>query len=416
MSIYQLLVVSLAFLGSILALNSPCPDLFHYDSTDEPNQWSGTVTLLSDDDLQGVWTRLIFDEKLTELELHDNFEVVRADNHREYLIKNRDFVLKAATPVDVKITVKYEGDKIPTLIGYRLNAKMVCPSSNVNSEEFFSGDLNNKDFLSSITSSSEVSAYACGTTPPSANHERANKKAQNGQWPWQGAIYIRNNSVEKYVCEAILISNRHVLTPGHCVTYLKSEFVVPARLLRVYLGKYSLDNDGENKEIQGFEVERIHLYPGYRSKGLLNDLAVIRLDKPVIISDYVRPVCLSPKGEKRDGILIGYEIKGERFLKFDQANVEVLNEEECIKKNSFLKGFYTDNTLCTSYAENDSVCVGDSGSSLVYLSGGPKPVWELKGVVNVGVGLQNKYVCNRASTILLVDVANYLKWIQEVVS
>ncbi|XP_008201359.2 proclotting enzyme [Tribolium castaneum] len=416
MSIYQLVAVSLAFLGSILALNSPCPDLFHYDSTDEPNQWSGTVTLLSDDELQGVWARLIFDEKLTELELHDNFEVVRADNQREYLIKNRDFVLKPATPVDVKITVKYEGDKIPTLIGYRLNAKMVCPPSNVNSGQFFPGDLNTKDFLSSITSSSKVSAYACGTTPLSANHERANKKAQNGQWPWQGAIYIRNNSVEKYVCGATLISNRHVLTPGHCVTYLKSEFVVPARLLRVYLGKYSLDNDGENKEMQGFGVERIHLYPGYRSKGLLNDLAVLRLDEPVIISDYVRPVCLSPQDEKRDGLLTGYEIKDEGLQSLGQAEVEVLNEQECIQKNEFLKGFYTDNVFCTSYAENDSVCVGDSGSSLVVFRGGPKPVWELKGVVTIGVGLQNKYVCNRASTVLLVDVANYLKWIQEVAS
>lgn len=72
MSFYLVLVVSLV-LGSIasgLKFDSPCPDLFHYDSTDQPNQWSGTVTLLSDDELRGVWIRLIFDEKLTELQLH----------------------------------------------------------------------------------------------------------------------------------------------------------------------------------------------------------------------------------------------------------------------------------------------------------------------------------------------------------
>lgn len=219
-----------------------------------------------------------------------------------------------------------------------------------NSGQFFLGDLNNKDFLSSITSKQEVSAYACGTTPLLANHETENKKAQNGQWPWQGAIYIQNNGEEKYVCEATLISNRHVLTPGHCVTYLKSEFVVAARLLRVYLGKYSHDNDEENTEIQGFGVERIHLYPGYRSKGLLNDLAVIRLDKPVIISDYVRPVCLTHKNERQDeGFLTGYEIKEKKLTSLKQAEVEIIDEEKCFEKNSFLNGFFTDNTICINY-------------------------------------------------------------------
>lgn len=58
-----------AALGSITsALNSSCPlDLFHYDSIDQPGQWTGTVTLLSDEDLHGIWVRLIFDEKLTEV-------------------------------------------------------------------------------------------------------------------------------------------------------------------------------------------------------------------------------------------------------------------------------------------------------------------------------------------------------------
>ncbi|KAJ3666304.1 hypothetical protein Zmor_001754 [Zophobas morio] len=128
-----LFVISLMTLqGSItsaLELHSPCPDLFHYDSADHPNQWTGTVTLLSDSELHGVWLRLIFDKKLEELNAGGDFgEIIASENKKEYLIKNRNFVLKAGKPRLIEIIVKYEGDKIPLLTEYRLNAKMVCSS------------------------------------------------------------------------------------------------------------------------------------------------------------------------------------------------------------------------------------------------------------------------------------------------
>lgn len=65
------LLVFLVMMESITssALNSPCPELFHYDSTAEPGKWAGTVTLLSDSDLHGVWLRLIFDRKIAVVEV-----------------------------------------------------------------------------------------------------------------------------------------------------------------------------------------------------------------------------------------------------------------------------------------------------------------------------------------------------------
>lgn len=72
MSKVSLVVSLVALVGSItsaLKLSSPCPGLFHYDSTDQPNQWTGTVTVLSDVELHGVWIRLRFDGKLTGLDV-----------------------------------------------------------------------------------------------------------------------------------------------------------------------------------------------------------------------------------------------------------------------------------------------------------------------------------------------------------
>ncbi|XP_063912351.1 prostasin-like isoform X2 [Zophobas morio] len=419
-----LFVISLMTLqGSItsaLELHSPCPDLFHYDSADHPNQWTGTVTLLSDSELHGVWLRLIFDKKLEELNAGGDFgEIIASENKKEYLIKNRNFVLKAGKPRLIEIIVKYEGDKIPLLTEYRLNAKMVC-SSQESFGQLFSGDLNNKDFLASITSQSEPSAYkefeGCGTAPLLANREPANEKAQDGQWPWQGAIYIQNNKGEKYICGATLISSKHVLTPAHCVTYQKSELAVPVRQLTVYLGKYSHNRDDEGKDIQKLGVERIFLHPGYRAEQLLNDLSIIQLNKPVIIGDYVRPICLRQFANKMEGLLVGYGINRDRMGDLTQTKVNVLEAEKCLEKNLNLKSILTDNVICANYAEDGTQCVGDSGSSLASLRGGNKPVWELNGLVTVGIALQDKHECNHASRILLLNVDNYLKWIQMILS
>ncbi|RZC42474.1 proclotting enzyme-like [Asbolus verrucosus] len=417
-------------LGSITsALNSPCPHLFHYDSTDQPGQWTGTVTLLSDVELHGVWIRLIFDEKLTELDVgpqlrgllflfQDNFgELINSDDRLEYLIKNKNVVLKSETPTNVKITVKYEGNKVPNLIGYRLNARTVC-SAEMNSRLFFSGDLDNKAFLASLTSSKKASDYGefegCGTIPLLRDNELKNEKAQNGQWPWQAAIYIQNNNEERYVCEATLISPKHVVTAAHCVTFQTTELVVPAHQLTVYLGKH---NRGDDNNAQTLRAEKILLYPGYVSSNLLNDIALIRLEKPVTINDYTRPICLKHSSDKKEGFLVGYGINRDHKIEdLAQAKVKIINEEECSKQHSDLKSLLTDNVFCASYVQDNSLCVGDSGSSLALLREGSRAVWELKGVVTVGVALQDKYLCNHSSTVFLVDVANYLKWIQEVIS
>lgn len=67
--VFVSLLVFTAMMGSITstALNSPCPELFQYDSSAEAGKWSGTVTLLSDSDLHGIWLRLLFDRKIQEI-------------------------------------------------------------------------------------------------------------------------------------------------------------------------------------------------------------------------------------------------------------------------------------------------------------------------------------------------------------
>jgi len=43
---------------------------------------------------------------------------------------------------------------------------------------------------------------------------------------------------------------------------------------------------------QLLRVDHISLHPDYIDNGFINDIAVVRLERAVIFSDYIRPVCL----------------------------------------------------------------------------------------------------------------------------
>lgn len=45
------------------------------------------------------------------------------------------------------------------------------------------------------------------------------------------------------------------------------------------------------------QIKWIHKHKGYSSKTFNNDIALIRLEKPVIYDEILRPVCLPPKGK-----------------------------------------------------------------------------------------------------------------------
>lgn len=51
---------------------------------------------------------------------------------------------------------------------------------------------------------------------------------------------------------------------------------------------------------QVIRLDFIALHPEYVDSGFINDIALLRLEKPVTFSDYVRPICL-PVSEPRSG-------------------------------------------------------------------------------------------------------------------
>ncbi|KAJ8977604.1 hypothetical protein NQ317_011776 [Molorchus minor] len=299
---------------------SPCPYLFHYDTTDQPGQWIGNLVIQSDDDLHGVWIRLIFDNPIGGVDIDGDYEVVPRNEENGVLIKNGKLLLKAGDQTNVKITVKYDGSKFPQLIEYRLNAKSLCPDPNNGRSDFFQGDARSKDLLKTILSpispTVKETAYQCGVISPDGSLS----------YPWHADIFIKHDDTEQYACEATLISPSHLLTAAHCVTFINKNEEVPVNKIAVYLGG-SKDALGADRET----VAEVKVYHSYDPLTLFNDLAILQLERNVSLTEKVQPICLSDQ-HNFEGVssLIGYNI-GKREDQVKETRVKWIDSDECQK-------------------------------------------------------------------------------------
>ncbi|KAK5638495.1 hypothetical protein RI129_012790 [Pyrocoelia pectoralis] len=401
---------------------SPCPRLFVYEKrSTTPNRWYGLITLLSDTNLNGVWLRLVFDRPSLKLGNWFGEPVPNGTNYKEYLIKNSNFVLKANTPHIVRFFIDYDPQfPIPRLLSFRLNAKTVCPEEddieNATTEElqlWTSGPSN----VTLINRSDKSLFYNknCGTivTQPRPLITYGTE-TKEGEFPWHAALYYAKDIDLSYICGASLITTLHTITVAHCVTRRRSVVALQPKNLVVYLGKYYLKRFA-TVGMQDRHVAEITPHPNYDPTSYSNDIAIVKLEIPVEVTDYVRPVCLwseeidlnSIVGKQGTVVGWGFDETGNVTETLMQTKMPVVSYGTCVK--SFPEFF--------SRFASPSVCNGDSGGGMVFPRETSKgQVWQLRGLVSISVALQNQFKCDTSHYVVFTDSAKYLGWIKEVIS
>ncbi|XP_011872915.1 PREDICTED: uncharacterized protein LOC105564821 [Vollenhovia emeryi] len=226
--------------------------------------------------------------------------------------------------------------------------------------------------------------FECGIRTQVASTARivGGASSSMGNWPWQIALYKDGN----YQCGGALINDRWVISAAHCFYRAQDSYWV-ARIGATRRGSFRSPHE------QLLRVDYISLHPDYIDNGFVNDIAVIRLERAVSFSDYIRPVCLpkSPVSSETICVVTGWGQLNEIGRVFpdtlQEIQIPVISTEDCRRKTLFLPLYrITSGMLCAGLENGGKdACLGDSGGPLVCLS----PVenrYVLQGITSNGYG------------------------------
>lgn len=192
------------------------------------------------------------------------------------------------------------------------------------------------------------------------------------EYPWQISMWIDRN----HFCGGTLINKEWVVTAAHCVDLqYRNHF---ARVT-VSLSDHDVEKFDETKNVFR-KLKKIVRFPTYDENYLHGDLALLQFEKPVKLSNTIRPACLPVDDlswEYRSAIITGWGYtEVTRVLKprpktsdiLREAEVYILPQDLCKIHSPFP---ITDRMICTFKGPLgvETTCQGDSGGPLVVNNG-----------------------------------------------
>ncbi|XP_029929901.1 serine protease 56 [Myripristis murdjan] len=207
--------------------------------------------------------------------------------------------------------------------------------------------------------------------------------APPGSWPWLVNLQLDGG----LMCGGVLVDSSWVVTAAHCFAGSRSESYWTA-----VVGEFDITKTDPDEQV--LKVNRIIPHPKFNPKTFNNDIALVELTSPVVLSNHVTPVCLPSGMEPPTGspcLVAGWGSLYEDGPSADvvmEAKVPLLPQSTC--KSALGKELVTNTMLCAGYLSGgiDS-CQGDSGGPLIYqdrISGR----FQLYGITSWGDGCGEK--------------------------
>lgn len=236
-----------------------------------------------------------------------------------------------------------------------------------------------------------------------------------GEFPHMAAIGWRGaDGTLGFHCGGSLISDRYVLTAAHC--YKDVNGVFPSF---VRLGDQHLFRDDDRAEPKDYNIEEFINHPQFlRKQGQYNDIALIKLDRSVTFSRFIRPACLYDREAtpSKQAIATGFGSIGfaeDPSHDLMKVSLNIYDNKLCAEAfaghRTVKKGVLA-NQLCAGNVKGGfDTCQGDSGGPLQITDQGNHCVFYVFGVTSIGQG------CGAEVPAIYTRVASFLSWIEPIV-
>lgn len=219
------------------------------------------------------------------------------------------------------------------------------------------------------------------------------------------ALFVHQNGTEDktWFCGGSLISKDFILTSAHCI-HSNDTSRYSVKLGSVNLKRFN------HRHI--YKVKNIIKHKNFDGTLGHNDIALLRLEKPVKITKKIKPACLSTllyddliatgwgstkNGEPLSNVLL-------------KANLKVFPKDQCsaIPWNITL----LNSTFCAGGQYTASTCDGDSGGPLqVYDES--KKVYLINGITSFGYQTIANYTCIEAIPSVYQKIPDFIPWIEK---
>ncbi|TSY27762.1 Serine protease 56 [Bagarius yarrelli] len=204
-----------------------------------------------------------------------------------------------------------------------------------------------------------------------------------GSWPW--IVNLQLNRA--LMCGGVLVDTSWVLTAAHCFIGSQSEHYWTA-----VVGEFDITMADPDEQV--IKVNRIIIHPKFNPRTFNNDIALVELSSPVVLSEHVMPVCLPYEPEPPPGapcLVAGwgslYE-DGPAANVLMEAMVPLLSQSTC--KSALGKQLLTSTMFCAGYLSGGiDTCQGDSGGPLIFQDLTSRR-FQLYGVTSWGAGCGEK--------------------------
>uniref|UniRef100_A0A2K6UTM4 Coagulation factor IX n=1 Tax=Saimiri boliviensis boliviensis TaxID=39432 RepID=A0A2K6UTM4_SAIBB len=226
------------------------------------------------------------------------------------------------------------------------------------------------------------------------------EEAKPGQFPWQ---VVLNGKVDAF-CGGSIVNEKWVVTAAHCIeTGVK---------ITVVAGKHNIEETEHTEQKRNV----IRIIPHYNYNATINkyshDIALLELDKPLVLNSYVTPICIADKEYTNiflkfgTGYVSGWGRvfhRGRSASVLQYLKVPLVDRATCLRSTKFT---IYNNMFCAGYHEGgkDS-CQGDSGGPHITEVEGTS---FLTGIISWGeeCAMKGKYG-------IYTKVSRYVNWIKE---